>query len=322
MNPRQLEIWALNVINLVKSDKYKEDDLVELKTELPEANAKIARRIAGHANTARGEDILWLIGIDEKSETNKIKGIDTDIDLANWYPSIQKHFIELAPKPSHINVLIDDKIILALGFETDRSPFVVKNQKDPNFNEVPWREGTRVRSARRSDLILLLSPIEKLPNVEILNKKAYFYSSSFAPINSELGIKEKDRIDLMIELYISPKDNTRFAIPFHRCEVSFAILDINYSQKLNQNINITPGGIYSQSLKSRYIPTTIPENITMKSSAYEIIIPDPGIATLSASTRLDNFKLENKPYDLDIEFKLYTTISDRPIILKTNLTCS
>ena len=98
MNPRQLEIWALNVIDMVKSGKYQEDDLVELKTELPEPNAKNARRIAGHANTARGENILWLIGIDEKSETNKIPGFNNNIDLANWYPSLQKYFIELAPK--------------------------------------------------------------------------------------------------------------------------------------------------------------------------------------------------------------------------------
>ncbi|MEA5511104.1 hypothetical protein VB715_15120 [Crocosphaera sp. UHCC 0190] len=314
MNPRQLEIWALNVIDLVKSGNYQEDDLVELKTVLPEDNFKIARRIAGHANAARGENILWLIGIDEKSEINKIKGINNDIDLANWYPSVQKHFIELSPKLTTVNVPIDDKIILALGFETDRSPFVVKNQKDTNFNEVPWREGTRVRSARRSDLILLLSPIEKLPDVEIVSKK-------FEICPGSMQINRTVSLNCELQLYINPKNMTIFSIPFHRCEAIISVSTRNIDQNILCNeLNIVAfggsvlppkalgGGVYRANSK----------NLMMEHTTNEIIIRGPGMVTLSAFSSISEEEIIDNS-KVNIEVKLYTTISERPIILKTNI---
>ncbi len=52
-------------------------------------------------------------------------------------------------------------IVVAMLFETDRAPFVVKNPAygtvggDPVSLEVPWREGATTRSARRRDLLRL-----------------------------------------------------------------------------------------------------------------------------------------------------------------------
>ncbi|MGK7956214.1 MAG: hypothetical protein AB4063_13345 [Crocosphaera sp.] len=335
MNPRQLEIWALNVIDLIKSGKYNEDDLVEFKTKLPELPKKnrkndpkineentkakeelanIARRIAGHANAARGENILWLIGIDEKSETNKIPGFNNNIDLADWYPYIEKHFIELSPKITPVNVYIDNKTILALGFETDRSPFVVKNQKDPNFNEVPWREGTRVRSAHRSDLILLLSPIYKLPDVEIVSKKLEIKRASKNKIDSD-GNTELNLISISLQLYITPKNETVFAIPFHRYQGMISIAEIPMRQEISSAlIQVKSYGnrqqriVFGSEIRDRMIQCSIDE----------IIIGGPGMITLSASFPPFDLPQSNN-YDVDIEFKLFTTISDHPVILKTSM---
>lgn len=66
MNSRQIESWALRVIDCVKNGQPNEDFLVELKTEWIDTK-KAARIIAGHANAARGENILWLIGVNEKN---------------------------------------------------------------------------------------------------------------------------------------------------------------------------------------------------------------------------------------------------------------
>ena len=82
MNKRQIEAWALRIIDGVKGGSREEDSLVELKRVLPDP-VKAARRIAGHANASRGEPILWLIGIDEEKG---IVGINQEKDLADWWP--------------------------------------------------------------------------------------------------------------------------------------------------------------------------------------------------------------------------------------------
>ena len=56
----QIENWALDVINSVDAGHPSEDARVELKAEWIEAQ-KAARQIAGHANAARGDPILWLV---------------------------------------------------------------------------------------------------------------------------------------------------------------------------------------------------------------------------------------------------------------------
>ena len=77
MNSRQIESWALRVIDCVKRGQPNEDFLVELKRDWID-EAKAARRIAGHANAARGENILWLIGFDEKEGVDCVIGANPD----------------------------------------------------------------------------------------------------------------------------------------------------------------------------------------------------------------------------------------------------
>jgi hypothetical protein len=65
MRPHEIERWTLNVIDRVNARQPNEDQRVELKSEWIDPY-KAARRIAGHANSAHGEPILWLIGVDEE----------------------------------------------------------------------------------------------------------------------------------------------------------------------------------------------------------------------------------------------------------------
>ncbi len=65
LRPHEIELLANRIITRLQSGQPTEDDaLVELKAEWPDP-AKAARRIAAHANSARGERIVWLLGIDE-----------------------------------------------------------------------------------------------------------------------------------------------------------------------------------------------------------------------------------------------------------------
>lgn len=64
MRQSDIEYWALSIIDRVKSKQPIEDSRVELKASWPDPK-KAARRLAGHANAARGEPILWLVGIND-----------------------------------------------------------------------------------------------------------------------------------------------------------------------------------------------------------------------------------------------------------------
>ena len=166
----QIEAWALEIIDRVNSKNPIEDFRVELKSEWPDPQ-KAARRIAGHANAARGDPILWLIGVDEDKG---VKGAAHE-ELANWFISVQAEFDMVVPTMIDLNIPIDGKTIVALYFETDRAPYVIKNplfgieKGGPISHETPWREGTSIRSARRSDLLKLLIPTMYVPEIEVLD---------------------------------------------------------------------------------------------------------------------------------------------------------
>jgi hypothetical protein len=193
MRPHQIEAWALRVIEAFQKGAPTEDSRVELKAQWPEPK-KAARQIAGHANAAHGEPVLWLIGVDEKG---KVTGAERE-ELSKWWPQIESQFDGLAPRIVEINVPIDGMTIVALKIETDRAPFVIINPAANMDREVPWREGTRVRSARRADLIRLLEPLEKLPEIDIL----WAYCS-------------KDYFTCC--LFVSPPADCRLVIPVHHC---------------------------------------------------------------------------------------------------------
>jgi hypothetical protein len=298
MNPRQIESWALSVIDCVKNGQPNEDLLVELKTEWPTEYNKAARRIAGHANSARGENILWLIGIDEKQK--EIKGADTSIDLANWYPAIESQFSELAPRLIPLNIPVDGVTVVALLFETDRSPFAIKNSA---FNtpgggsvelEVPWREGTRVRSARRSDLIRLLAPLELLPEISFLGDVKL---TARLKGKDSVGNPYSEELRLAAEMYIVPRDGNRIVIPFHQCSVEFEILGI-------------------PTLKARRIMMETFKSLTIKAAMYELIVDGPGQFSLTATAERPDVE---KDVAVRVSIYLRPAGAERPVVLTKTL---
>ena len=168
MKKQEIEFKVLDIIDRLEKGQPIEDDQVELKTEWPSDHFKAARRIAAHANCARGEDIMWLIGIDEKSG---VVGADFE-ELSVWYAKIKSKFDQgMAPNLISLAVPYEGKTVVALLFETERAPYVIRIPATwgPVTCEVPWREANSTRSAKRSDLIKLLHPVQKQPSVEILN---------------------------------------------------------------------------------------------------------------------------------------------------------
>ncbi|HLX69846.1 MAG TPA: hypothetical protein VKV04_09495, partial [Verrucomicrobiae bacterium] len=121
MKPNEIEAWALRVLEKVENHSPIEDSLVELKADWLDA-PKAARRIAGHANAARGESILWLIGVDEEKG---VVGANRQ-ELSSWFSTVQSHFDGITPDLQTINVAYKEKTVAALCFNTSRAPFVVK----------------------------------------------------------------------------------------------------------------------------------------------------------------------------------------------------
>lgn len=214
MRKQEIETWVLTLAEKVKAGTRIEDDRVELKREWPDEVAA-ARRIAGHANAARSENILWVIGLDDKSGV-----VETPpaIETSNWWGAVSSHFQSgVVPAPQFLSVPVDEKTVIAIYFETDRAPYLVKNpqygKKDggPVEWELPWRVGTSTKSATRGDLLRLLSPKAAAPTIEVLIAKV-FRETGMTVSNLPLHW-----LHVFLHIYVAPEDRS-VTIARHKIE--------------------------------------------------------------------------------------------------------
>src|SRR5262249_34476070 len=104
---------------------------------------------------------------------------------------------------------------------TDRSPYVVKNAlhgqaggaSGPISLEVPWRHGTKVRSATRADLLRLMIPITKMPDVEWLDANL----SVGEVLPQEGGARLPWHLN--VHAYVAPQSGYETVIAAHRCRI-------------------------------------------------------------------------------------------------------
>ncbi|MEV0757155.1 hypothetical protein [Streptosporangium sp. NPDC050280] len=168
MRAQALEARVLALVEKVLGGSSVEDSLVECKADWP--GEEKARQLAGHANSSQGEPIIWIIGLDEKA--HRVSSRDPGIDLAIWWDKIRARFDE-GIAPNMVQSLVvpvgEGTSVLALAFETDRAPYVVKALTGNVERDVPVRKGTATRSANRSDLIRMLTPVMRLPEVSVVH---------------------------------------------------------------------------------------------------------------------------------------------------------
>ena len=206
MRTLDLELWAHGLIERVKKKEPTEDSREELKGVWPDPkDSKTARQLAGMANAALGEEILWLIGVHESSG---VLGV-VHQELASWWPQITRSFSDgVYPKLwRDLNVEIDGLTVVALAFETDRAPYVVRSEGDRL--EIPWREGRRTRSATRHDLFRLLTPQRSLPEIEVLSASVFFGEHFVASRSVRVP-------HLECRLYVTPTSDAPVVMPNHR----------------------------------------------------------------------------------------------------------
>lgn len=224
MRLSDIEAWTHSIVEQVERRDPIEDSRIELKRTWPDDPSKAARRLAGHANAAYGEPILWIIGLDED---DGIVGAERK-EMADWMSGVESQFDGLAPSIQDVVVPCESEVLVALLIDTERAPFVVKNPVagqqggGPVALEVPWRAGTKVRSARRQDLLRILVPVSRLPNVQFVDAELQ--------VDRKLAIGHPSgpliKVDLTANLYLMSAFERRIAIPFHECEAS-ATLGLN-----------------------------------------------------------------------------------------------
>ncbi len=130
-----------DIVKRVVAGGKVEDDFVEAKAVWPPGPQKVARRIAGMANTAGGSPILWIIGLDEGGHQVADLG---DTDIANWWSAVEAKFTDdVAPNMRTMTIGTDHGAVVCLHFDTDRAPYVVSTDSTGGITrEIPWRRLT------------------------------------------------------------------------------------------------------------------------------------------------------------------------------------
>jgi hypothetical protein len=145
----------------VQRGQTAEDFGVELKLKWPDDFERYARQLAGQANAARGEPVVWVIGVDERGA---VKG-SSFVELSSWSTQLFKHFV--GPKPECILDLameVEGQGVHALCFATDRAPYLIGRREERL--EVPWRHVTGAVSASHEQLLSILAPRQKHPRMD------------------------------------------------------------------------------------------------------------------------------------------------------------
>lgn len=168
MDVRVLENRVNQIVNRVVDGHSVEDDLVECKAKWPEGAAKTARRIAGSANAARGADVLWIIGLDEDSH-RVVEAEPTE--HATWWDQVERCFTDaVVPDKQIVNVTTEHGTVTAIAFSTERAPYLVTTDGRGGFDrDVPWRSGTKTRTAKRHELLSILVDQATVPTIEVID---------------------------------------------------------------------------------------------------------------------------------------------------------
>jgi hypothetical protein len=163
MRAVQLEGLVLNAIDALRTGTGGEDDRIEFKRDWPETSK--ARQLAAGANRLNGELLIYVIGVDDRDGSIHPT---SNVDAATWWHQFESNFDEVAPELSmHLTVRVTEtESVVALAFHTDRAPYLVKVANGgATERDVPIRQGTRTRSARRHELLRLLLPHVQVPRI-------------------------------------------------------------------------------------------------------------------------------------------------------------
>jgi hypothetical protein len=280
VRPADVEAWVQTIVDAVLNGRTVEYDRVELKAQWPASIQGAARRLGAHANTARGDTILWIIGLDERNRS--VHDVEPN-ELANWVAAVQAEFRGVSPQLiTQVTTFSGDKHLAGLLFETDRAPYVVKNPSagkegcGPVELEVPWREGTRTRTARHEDLMRILVPAVRVPSIEVL-AASVFISEEGGPNGPAFSWW-----DVRADVYFSTRSADRVIIPLHRSAITIALPTRPPLEILAHHVVLErrpKRGYPWDPPAAREIPG---ESVTVTTTESELVLDGPGAVRLTA----------------------------------------
>lgn len=166
MRAIDLEARVITAVDQIRAGQPVEHDFIECKRDWPRENK--ARQLAGSLNRAGGDPVIYIIGIDEG--TGAIFDVPAT-EVSDWWTQITSKFDQTPPEMiRHMPVHIGDngEHVVAVAFASDRAPYVVRTGNPNPSLEVPIREGTHTRTARRDELLRLLIPTVSVPSTVML----------------------------------------------------------------------------------------------------------------------------------------------------------
>jgi hypothetical protein len=297
LDPVEIEEWVLRIVDRVRRRVRIEDARVELKGDWLDAK-RAARRIAGHANAARGSTILWVIGLDEPAGVIGVAGGD----FAAWWQQVRAEFNELAPSVTDLVVPVGGKEVVALVFDTSRAPFVIKNpvHGSPGGGsvslEVPWREGTSTRSATRADLITLLVPLLGIPKFSVLSGSLQASQLGTQEGKGEEGVLNRTGLHwhLVLDVYVHSAVGNIVVIPDHQCAAQLHLSSrsrtLSFSTVKVLSREASPWPPPPNTLTYQTIPLL---RHTIQRGVDQVILEGPGPAKIAAVLQTDDAGILN-----------------------------
>ncbi len=318
MESAELEYKVREIAIRIDAGQQVEDDRVEVKRAWIRT-WKAAWRIGGHANAAGAEPILWVFGLDEQGEKGKrVVGIETK-DQAAWISEVESNFVGFPPhRLREMAIIYQDKTLFAILFGTDRAPYVVKNPKGgPVQYGVPWRDGTRVRTARHEDLIEVLVPQLRLPDIDPVSGYLRF----------ERYKKESCYWNFELRVFITPRSSKPIVVPFYRMEAKGVISDYRRTLgfedvALKAPTKFAPGtgSPYGTGrVRSLMDVNYVPDSHTIESTNAEAVIHGPGIAVIKGTCRTGEIRKNFSRTTAKISVKFKPAESNKVIEIKVPL---
>jgi hypothetical protein len=174
-----------------------------------------------------------------------------------------------------------------LYFEAQQVPYVVKNpvygkeNGGPVKREVPWRDATRVRSANHSDLILLLSPLQR-PALKIEVGKGRGFVNHYPMMAIEKGDTHHHSIRMAEGYYLRVKVLNTGRRTAERCRGYLA------------NVEQWANGSFQPTLYADFMPLTWSHNPGRESMELLPQVPH-WLDVLSTLNGRTTFILESNP---------------------------
>jgi hypothetical protein len=233
------------------------------------------------------------------------------INLATWYSQVRKEFDHVAPEVTDVTIDWQGKTVVALGFETDRAPYVVRNS---NFGqpaggsvrfEVPWRQGTAVDSATRSQLLLVLASSSRLPVIDVLEGQLAIERDS-----------RGERWNLSMLVYVTPASAERIVFAAHRVEAKHQSRGGQVIGPYAGELEMLPMGLR----RGAYMPFTTQGHPTISSTNFDLTIDGPGLVKLIAKHPAQKNEIEPLAEDRIGTFRIRPPGTDLPLVVTAQFT--